>query len=92
MSITDRSVVVATQNHVSADVGGEQVVLHPETGQYHGLSDVAYAIWTHIQEPASVAEIHRLLLEEYDVGAEECRRDLVAFVDELVTARLATVE
>lgn len=92
MSITDRTVVVATRNHVSADVGGERVILHPETGQYHGLSDVAYTIWERIQEPASVAEIHERLLEEYDVDADECRRDLVAFVDELVTAQLATVE
>lgn len=92
MSITDSSIVVATQNHISTNVGGEQVILHPATGKYHGLSDVAYTIWERIQEPTSVAQIHQQLLEEYDVAAEDCHRDLLGFLDELVAAQLATVE
>jgi PqqD family protein of HPr-rel-A system len=92
MTITDQSVVAAAQDPVSTELGGERVLLHPETGQYHGLSDVAYSIWENIQEPVQVNEVHEALLEEYAVDPDECRQDLLAFLEELRAAQLVTVE
>lgn len=91
-SITDHSVIAATGEQISTQLGDERVVLHPETGQYHGLSGVANSVWEAVQKPTSVAEIHERLLAEYAVDPEECRRDLVAFVEELRAAELVTVE
>lgn len=92
MTLTDNSLVTATQNHISTDVDGERVILHPETAQYHGLADVAATIWETIQQPTTVGAIHEQLVATYDVDAETCHRDLLGFIDELVDARLATVE
>lgn len=91
-TLTDSSVVSATENHISADVGGEHVLLHAETGTYHGLAGVASTIWETIQEPTAVVDIHERLCAEYDVDSDECRRDLLAFLDELASAQLAVVE
>lgn len=91
-TITDSSVVVAVPEQISTEVADERVVLHPETGQYHGLSDVAARIWDHVQEPTEVAEVHESLVAEYAVDPEQCRRDLIAFLEALEAAQLVDVE
>jgi hypothetical protein len=90
-AISATAVVVALDHQVSSQLGDETVILHLEDGVYYGLDPVGTSIWRLLQEPRTVAEIRDRIVEEYDVDAERCERDLVALLRELAERRLVDV-
>lgn len=89
--ITESSIVVATENQISSDLGGESVILNMQTGVYHGLNEVGARVWDLIEKPKAVKEIKQVLLEEYEVEADVCTDDLFSLLNELKTAGLIKV-
>ena len=90
--ITESSIIVANQEQISSDLGGEAVILNLKTGVYHGLNEVGALIWTLIQEPKAVSDIKQTLLQEYEVEAQQCDRDLIALLENLLAADLIDVK
>src|SRR5687767_14411248 len=78
--VTQHSTVVASERQVSSDLGGEAVILHLESGVYHGLNAVGAAVWGLLREPRAVEEIQEAILAEFAVDAERCQRDLIALL------------
>lgn len=89
--ISVRSTVVAAEEQVSSDLGGEMAILDLKAGMYYGLDDVGARVWGLIQEPRDVADIRDTLLEEYDVALERCERDLLALLERLADEGLIEV-
>jgi hypothetical protein len=85
------SVVAASKDQVSSDLGGEAAILDLEAGVYYGLDEVGARIWELIQEPRSAREVRDALLAEYDVEPERCERDVLALLQELADAGLVEV-
>jgi Coenzyme PQQ synthesis protein D (PqqD) len=77
------SVVGATRDHVSCALGDEAAILNLKNTVYYGLNPVGARVWNLVQQPRSVKEIRDRLLEEYDVGAEQCERDLLDLLDRM---------
>lgn len=73
------------------DVDGEAVILNLKNGKYYGLDPVGTRMWTVLAEQKELRAAHRLLLEEYEVGAEQLEQDLVAFVDKMAGHALMQV-
>ena len=90
--VSGRSTVVATRDQVSSDLEGEVAILNLKAGVYYGLDDVGARIWTLLQEPKTVSEIRDVILQEYDVEAERCERDLLALLQRLADEGLVEVE
>ena len=90
--ISRRSTVVATGDQVSSDLKGEVAILNLKAGVYYSLDGVGARIWTLLQEPKTVSEIRDVLLQEYDVEADRCKRDLLALLQKLVSEGLVEVE
>jgi len=88
MEIVGNSIVVAVKHQVSCDLAGEAAILEMTSGIYYGLNAVGARVWDLIQEPKRVSEVCATLLEEYDVEAERCQRDLLALLEELVAKGL----
>ena len=82
-TLSIESIVSAVGGQLSADLDGETVILHLESGTYYGLSDVGARIWTLIQEPRPVSDVRDVLLEEYDVERDLCERDVLALLSDL---------
>jgi hypothetical protein len=82
-SLSGTSVVVASQELVSSDLAGEQVILDLSSGMYFGLNSVGTRVWQLIQEPKTVNEVRETLLSEYEVEAEQCQKDLMAILQQL---------
>lgn len=85
------SVVAASKNQVSSDLGGEAAILDLEAGVYYGLDEVGARIWELIQERRSAREVRDALRAEYDVEPERCERDVLALLQELADAGLVEV-
>jgi hypothetical protein len=90
-AISSSAVAVAMDHQVSSQLGDETVILHLEDGVYYGLDPVGTDVWHLLQEPRLVAEIRDRIVEEYDVDAERCERDLLALLRDLAQRRLIDV-
>ena len=82
--LADDTKLVAVQDNLTSDVEGEKVVLQTETETYYGIEGVGATAWDLLQQPHSIAELQEAIVSEYDVDPERCRRDLEAFVTDLV--------
>ena len=72
-------------------MGDEAVVLDLNSGTYYGLDDLGARIWTLIEQPVSLATLREAIMSEYEVDAETCERDLVAFLSKMQVAGLIDV-
>src|SRR5712692_9270844 len=91
-ALLGRSVVTAAKDQVSCDLAGEAAILNLKSGVYYGLDPVGARIWKLIQEPRSVDEIRKALLDEYDVEPERCQSDLLALLEKLQAEGLIEVQ
>lgn len=85
------STVVAVKEQVSCDLNGETAILQLDRGMYYGLDPVGARVWTLIQEPRTVADLGRLLMQEYDVAEDRLQADLLALLQDLREHQLVTV-
>ncbi len=90
--IAESSIVVATQEQISSDLGGESVILNMKTGVYHGLNEVGARVWDLIEKPKAVKDIKQVLLDEYEVEPDVCTDDLFLLLNNLKTAGLIEVK
>ena len=85
------SSVVVTKDQVSSDLGGEVAILHLEAGTYYGLDAVGARVWSLIQEPRTLREIHEVLVSEYEIEPARCERDLITLLHGLADEGLVEV-
>ena len=90
-SLSEHSTVVAVQSQVSSDLGGEVAILDLGSGMYYGLDEVGARVWELIGKPMVVQEVVGVILDEYDVGVEEGRGDVLALLRELADKGLVEV-
>jgi hypothetical protein len=86
------SIVTCVKQQVSCDLSGEVVILNLADGVYYGLNAVGARIWQMIEEPRSVSEIHRSLLEEYDIDPQVCEIQLFTLLRDLAAHGLLEVK
>lgn len=90
--ISGSSTVRASDEQISSDLSGETVILSLDEGVYYGLNSVGTHIWTLLQEDRSVEELHRELVNTYDVSSEQAMEDLLDVLQELRDRQLIIVE
>lgn len=88
MSIQFDTLVVRAENHISAMLGKDAVILNATQGKYYGLNPVGARVWELIEKPAAIREILHTLLEEYEVESERCQADLFALIEQMQAAGL----
>src|SRR5437016_3372826 len=83
--------VAITQGVLDQNVGGGAVLLDVSRGLYFGLDDTGYEFWNALKNSTNIEEAFLNLRQEYDVGNDELKSDLLALVNELVANGLLTV-
>lgn len=68
---------------IEAEVDGELVALHVEKGTCYGFNPTATRIWALLATPQRISELRDRLLEEYDVDADSCEREVRELLGEL---------
>src|SRR5512133_79132 len=86
LSLDDTFVV--SNDQVAADLAEEVVILGMKEGAYFSVSAVAARIWALLQTPRRLADVVATLTAEYDVPADECAADVLAFAEELAARGL----
>jgi Coenzyme PQQ synthesis protein D (PqqD) len=85
------SLVRRSTNHIACDMDGEVVILDLQSGTYYGLDVVGASVWTLIEQPVCLGAIREAIMSEYDVDAETCDRDILAFLDKMQAVGLVEV-
>ena len=85
------SLVRRVTNQIACDMGDETVILDLQSGTYYGLDVVAARVWTLIEEPTSLRAIRETIVSEYDVDADTCERDIIAFIERMLAIGLVEV-
>lgn len=81
----DPTIVLARHAQASASrVGDETVILHLGSGTYFGLDPVGTRIWELLEHPLAMAALHKQLLSEFAVEAEELTQDIKAFLGQML--------
>jgi hypothetical protein len=81
--LSTQSVVVASTDQVSCPLGEESAILNLKNSVYYGLDPVGARVWTLLKEAKSVSALRDTLLDEYDVEAERCERDLLELLEKM---------
>ena len=85
------SIVVATPEQVSCALGDESVILSLKNSVYYGVNPVGASIWKLLQQQRSVAELRDAVLDEYEVEAERCERELLSLLEKMRSEGLIQV-
>ena len=71
------------KNLLEADIAEEIVALDPDGGSCFGFNEVATSVWRLLDQPKSFEQLCQGLMQEYDVGREECSSDLKELLADL---------
>ena len=77
---------------VFRDVIGEAMILHLGSGTYFGLDPVGTRIWQLIAEGRDIDAVCAAMGDEFDVPADQVRRDVLALARQLVDKRLLDID
>jgi hypothetical protein len=72
-------------------IEGETVLLNPGSGGHYGLDQVGSRLWELLAELGSLRAVFERMAEEYDVKAEDLRRDMLTLVQELADKGLIEI-
>jgi coenzyme PQQ synthesis protein D (PqqD) len=90
--LSRESVVVVAKDQVSSDVGDESVILNMKNGSYYGLDPVGRRVWSMMQTSQRIDELHKAMLEEFDVEPARCEQDLMELLEQLLEEGLIELE
>ena len=74
---------------LSAEIGGEAIMMSIEKGAYFGLNPVATRIWDLIEQPKSLDQLIAVIHDEYEVTPEQCEADVREFTADMIERGLA---
>lgn len=70
------------------DLSGEKVMVDFDSGKYFMIKGTGNDIWDLIQSDITVEDIIQKLLGEYDVTEQECEREVIHFLEELLAYQI----
>ena len=88
MSYIPNEPVIRRAELPSTELQGETVLLSLEQQSYFGLRTTSQRIWQMLEQPCTLQRILDTLLSEYAVDAQQCEREVTAFMQRLWEARL----
>jgi hypothetical protein len=88
MELRETAVYALTPEAVSAPLGEDVMILNREDGCYYGLDAVGARIWSLLEEASTIETIVGVLLEEYDIEPDRCRREVHRLIGRLMEQNL----
>lgn len=89
--IGPQTIVSRSEEPVAVEVDRTVVMMSIEQAMYFGLEGTGPRIWALLEQPRSVNYLCDALMSEFEVGEEDCRREVIDFLEELRRAQLIRV-
>jgi hypothetical protein len=82
---------MVTSQQVSCPLGDESAILNMKNSVYYGVNPVGATVWNLLKEAKTVGQIRDAILNEYEVDALRCEKDLFALLEEMRSEGLIEV-
>jgi hypothetical protein len=89
--ITAETIVSRSRDVVSSHIDGEAVMMSIERGKYYGMDPIASRIWELVEKPINVGDMIDTLMQEYNVTQEDCEKDVLVFLSDLLAEKLVEI-
>jgi hypothetical protein len=76
---------------MEAELGDELVALEPNAGECFGFNSVATSVWRALENPKSFEQLRDTLLDEYEIGEQQCSQELKELLDDLAQKGLVAI-
>lgn len=76
---------------MEAELGDELVALDPNAGECFGFNSVATSVWRELKTPKTFEQLRNALLNEYEIGADQCSLELEELLDDLTAKGLVAI-
>lgn len=73
------------------DFEGNIVLLHIENGQYYNFNDSGSDLWRWLEQPKTLDELVALIQEKYAVETENCRPDILVWLNDAKSKNLVEI-
>jgi hypothetical protein len=83
-NLTDDARLARAEGLVASEVNGETVILCIENGHFFHLNVTGSRIWSLFDAPMTFGELCASLRDRFAVDADQCRRDVAEFVEQMV--------
>jgi hypothetical protein len=83
IALSLHSIVVASEQQVSCQLGEESAILNMKNSVYYGLDPVGARIWGLLRQPRSITDVCDAIVDEYDVERERCERDVLELLEKM---------
>jgi hypothetical protein len=91
-AISIDSVILRSDDIVCGVVDSDMMMMSIENGKYYQLNPSAGRIWNTLEQPMTVSGLCDKLCKEFKVTPEDCRKDVLPFLDELVSRKILIVQ
>lgn len=68
---------------ISGRLHDEMVMMDIQKGKYFSLNPVATIIWDLLEQPLSIEELCERLMDEYEIGYEQCKKEVEEYLMEM---------
>ena len=90
--LTAETVVRRGDTHVETEVANQTMMMNIDKGKYYALEGTAKLIWGQLETPTRVDDLIASMVEAYDVEPDQCRSDVMSFLNDLVENELVVAE
>jgi hypothetical protein len=80
--------VTPCRHLLTADIGGETIILHRTTTRFFSTNEVGTFIWSLLKRAMPLEGIRDAITAEFSGASDECEADLVQFIAALVAEDL----
>lgn len=82
---------IRNRKTISGRLHDELVMMNIEQGKYFSLNPVATRVWDMLERPVLMDELCDLLMDEYEVGFEQCHKEVDGLLAEMVRLDIVNI-
>ncbi len=90
--VLEGAVIRPAADAVSCELAGETVILEMGSGRYFALDPIGTRIWQLLQTVSTAESLCQRLMEEFEVDAVDCRRDVSILLNQMAENWLISIE
>lgn len=76
----------------SSEIDGEAIMMNIENNAYYSMGEIGNRVWQLLDNPTTIKDICEQLTQEYDVSMEQCQKDIITFLNQLLENNLIVKE
>lgn len=77
------SKIVRIDDFISSKMDDETIMLNIDKGEYYGINPIGSRIWELLEKPLTILELSNLLINEFDIDIDNCKKDVSVFIQHL---------